>query len=161
MINFHNRAAVRIALLMAGVSSLLGLIPLGPILSSFWWLIVMVSAGFAAVYVYHKQTGEFLNIRNGMRMGWMTGLFNFIILLILTTAAAVALSGKGGLSGMYREQLEKSGAMTADVQEALKVLESPTGFAMVVMTGLVFVFVLFTFLPMVGGALGAKVLEKE
>ena len=161
MVNFRNRPAVRIAMLVAVISSIVSLLPLGPVVSSLRWLIVMVSAGFAAVYAYHKLTGEFLTLRNGMRMGWMTGLFNFIIALILLTAGAVALSDKGGLSGMYKEQLERSGGMTADMQEAMKVLDSPTGFAMVLITVLVFVFILLTLLPMVGGALGAKVLEKE
>src|SRR6516165_9066934 len=66
-LNFHNPIAVRVAFTVALVATLPSLIL--PIALVFW-----LGAGFAAVYFYRRRTGAFLNIRSGVRMGWITGV---------------------------------------------------------------------------------------
>ncbi len=160
-IGFHNSAAVRVAAMIAALGTLMGLLPVPPIFSIFWKLVTLVAAGFVAVYVYHRRTGDLPTVRGGARIGWMTGMFSFVIALVMFVAGAVALSTQGGLAALFRKQLMSANSPSTDLDEMMRILESPTGMAMLVTTLVMILFLLFTALPMLGGALGAKVLEKE
>ena len=48
-----------------------------------------------------------------------------------------------------------------NLDQMLAVLESPMGMAVILLSALILLFLVFTLLPMVGGALGAKVLERK
>jgi hypothetical protein len=37
--------------------------------------LAFLAAGFLAVYLYSRRTGQTLSIRSGARMGWITGIF--------------------------------------------------------------------------------------
>ena len=160
-ISFQNQAAVRVAAAIAVLGTIMGLLPVPQLIGIFWKLVTLVVAGFAAVYVYHRRTGDLPSLRGGARIGWMTGMFSFVITLVMFVAGAVALSTQGGLAGQFKKQLIASNAPSADLEELLRILDSPTGMAMIVSTIVLILFLLFTALPMIGGALGAKVLEKE
>ena len=160
-IGFNNPAAVRVAVMIASVGTLMGLLPVPAILSIFWKLVTLVAAGFIAVYVYHRRTGDLPTVRGGARIGWMTGLFSFVIALIMFVAAALALSAQGGLAALFRKQLLTANGPGGELDEMMRILESPSGMAVLVTALLMILFLLFTALPMIGGALGAKVLEKE
>ncbi|MEP7363200.1 MAG: hypothetical protein ABI972_08090 [Acidobacteriota bacterium] len=160
-INFSNKGAVRICLACAVGASVLSSLPLG-ILSVFWLLLTLLASGFVAVYLYHRRSGQFLAARAGARMGWMTGLFYWLIAMIVFVLKMVALSGQGGLGALLREQMEASaGRDDASMQEALRILESPQGLATMIIFVLFFAFLFFTALPAIGGLLGSKVIEKE
>jgi uncharacterized protein YybS (DUF2232 family) len=158
-ISFHNRIAVRVALLCAAVASLLISVPMPVFVAAFWVLLCLTVSGFLAVYLYHRRTGTFLTVRSGARMGWLTGVFCYAIALVLFALTAAVVSRQGGLAEVYRKQMQSQSG--ANIEEALKILESPGGVTMVVIFTLVVCFVFFTGLPTIGGALGAKVLEKE
>lgn len=160
-IGFQNPAAVRVAAMIAALGTLMGLLPVPPILSIFWKLVTLVAAGFIAVYVYHRRTGDLPSVRGGARIGWMTGMFSFVIALVMFVAGAVALSSQGGLAGLFRKQLMSANSPSSELDEMMRILDSPSGMAMLVTTLVMILFLLFTALPMIGGALGAKVLEKE
>ena len=160
-ISFQNRAAVSVAMTMAAACMLLFLVPVPDIFQMFWKLVTLLAAGFIAVYLYHRRTGQALTVRSGARMGWMTGVFSFLIALVLTVSSIALLSAQGNLSEIWKEQVANYPASSADLQEAMRILESPAGMAMLISTILMVLFLLFTALPMIGGALGAKVLEKE
>jgi hypothetical protein len=160
-IGFQNPAAVRVAVLIAVLGTLLGLLPVPDIFSIFWKLVTLLGAGFIAVYVYHRRTGDLPSIRGGARIGWMTGMFSFVIALVIFVAGAVALTAQGGLAGLFRKQLTSANGSPTDIAEMMKIIESPTGLAVLVTSILLVMFLLFTALPMIGGALGAKVLEKD
>lgn len=162
-IGFQNPAAVRVAVLMAGLSTLISLMsPLPAFLAVFWRLFILVVAGFVAVYLYHRRTGEEVTVRGGVRLGWITGVFSFAIGVVLAALGAVAVaSTKGGFAAVWKEQIREYSASGADVQEAMRILESPEGMLFLVVFTLVMTFLIFTGLPMIGGALGAKVIEKE
>jgi hypothetical protein len=158
-ISFHNRIAVRVAMLCAALSMLVVSVPMPVFLTAFWMLLWLAVAGFLAVYIYHRRTGVFLTVRGGARMGWLTGIFCYLIALVLFALTAVLLSRSRDLAAALREQMQNQGG--ANVEEALRLLESPGEFTVVILTMLVFFFLVFTGLPMIGGALGAKVLEKD
>jgi hypothetical protein len=135
-------------------------LPLPAILGFFWSLVSLLAAGFLAVYLYHRRTGEFLSVRNGARMGMLTGLFSFVIMLVLMVPVAVTLSSDGGLGEGIREQIRKN-ASGASMDEAMRMLDNPSMLAFVLVMVVAVYFVMFTSLTMIGGARGAKVMEKE
>ena len=160
-INFHNSAAVRVCFLAAGISSLLITLPLPAFLAMGWLLLWLLASGFLAVWLYRRRTGEEITVRGGMRMGWITGVFCFVIATLFFTISVLTISNKGGLASFYREQFSARGPLDANVEQFLQILQDPSGLATVILLSLFFVFIFFTLLPTIGGALGAKVLEKD
>ena len=94
-------------------------------------------------------------------MGWMTGLFCFLVAMVVFTINIVILASGGRLSAVFRDQIQSQANTDASVQEALRLLDSPAGMVVLIMFTLALMFFLFTSLPMIGGALSAKVLERE
>jgi hypothetical protein len=156
-VNFHNTTAVRIGLLMAGVASLLSALPamaLGLPGLAIWWL----TAGFLSVYLYRRRTGQFLTVDSGLRMGWITGLLGSTITSVVFTVTLVPLIRGGGIASLYEEQFHKMYGNDPNVQQAIKILQTPSGLALVVVFALLFFFLIITFLCTAGGALGAKLM---
>jgi hypothetical protein len=162
-INFRNRTAVRIGLIAAVITFLLVNIPFPEYLRLIWALVLQISAGFLAVYLYRRKTGEELSARLGARMGWITGVFWFVIFTVFFTINTLAeVSGNGGFAGRLREQLRTQGmGSDAEIDRVIAMLESPAGVVVVLFFTLFVLFFYFTLLPTLGGAMGAKVLEKE
>ncbi len=160
-INFHNGIAVRVAFLAAGIASLLISFPMPVYLTAVWMFLWLFSAGFVAVFLYRRRTGAPVNLRGGARMGWITGVFCFVIATVFFTISVATISSKGGLAEFYRQQLSIKGAPDANVRQFFEVLENPSGLATVMILSLLFLFILFTLLPTLGGMLGSKMLDKD
>jgi hypothetical protein len=155
-ISFHNRIAVRIGFLAALTAVLLFMFPLPfPFLRL---LLAFIAAGFLAVFAYTRRTGQMLSIRSGARMGWITGIFSFTFVTILFTVAMVAISNEGGLVKFFRSQLPPNDARTEQLTQALN---NPATLAGGLVFSVLMLFIILTALPVLGGALGAKVLAKE
>jgi hypothetical protein len=155
-ISFHNRLAVRIGFLAALLAVMLFLFPLP---MPFLRLpIAFIAGGFLAVYLYSRRTGQMLSIRNGARIGWITGIFSFTLVGILFTAGMVAVSSQGDLAKYFRSQFPANDARTETLTQAL---HDPATMIAGLLFALVMMFVVLTALPMLGGALGAKVLDRE
>ncbi len=155
-ISFHNGLAVRIGFIAAMGAVMISLFPIP---FPFVRLpLAFLAAGFLAVFLYSRRTGQILTIRSGVRMGWITGIFSFTLVTVLFTVAMVALSSQGGLVKQFRDQFPANDARADMVQQYLN---NPAMIAGVVVFYLMLFFVVFTALPIIGGALGAKVLEKQ
>ncbi|MGH9663682.1 MAG: zinc ribbon domain-containing protein [Bryobacteraceae bacterium] len=154
-ITFHNSTAVRIALFAALLVYLLLTVSVQVYLTQGWPLLWLVLSGLLAVYLYHRRTGQHLSVLSGARMGWLTGLFAFAISVVLLTLIALALKDPT-MAESWRQQMSAHGATDASAKQMLDALHSPSGL-MEILLGL---FVFFTLLPMVGGALGAKFFSK-
>jgi len=156
IINFHNGTAVRIALGM-GALAFMCLVVVGqlalPEALIFVWL---AAAGFLAVYLYRRRTGQRLSMLNGARLGWISGIFGFVIVTILLTMFVVALSEPSVVTAL-REQIKTRGIPEANLDQMIDALHSPAG----ITSALGLFFLLFTVLPAFGGALGAKLLDRD
>lgn len=153
-IGFHNRHAVKIALLAGILSVVLSAITgqvaaaSGPI-----WLI---AAGFWAVFVYRRRTGERLTAMNGAHLGWISGVFVFVIVAVMMTILAMALSDASAVDAM-RDQWRHYGKSEAELNQLLTNFHNPLN----ILAALPLFFLLFTLLPAFGGALGAKLLDRR
>ena len=158
-ISFRNPIAVRTALITAMLGSVLSSLPIPP--PGVWLLISLILAGFLAVFLYTRRTGESLTIVAGARMGWITGLFSFVISTVLFTFSVIMISNKGGFEAFYKEQMQAHMTQQADMEQFLQLLQAPAGLAVVLFLTLGMLFILFTVFPTLGGVLGAKVLERD
>jgi hypothetical protein len=168
-INFHNGMAVRVGFLAAGVGflastvfSLLGLVAGLPLPAQLLFqLASLLLVGYFAVYLYRRRTGQSLTPRSGARMGWITGVFCFAIATLFFTFSVLSISSKGDLASVYKEQFKGRIGHDPDIDQAIQILQSPGGLLTLVLLYLVVLFVLFTLIPTLGGALGAKTMERE
>jgi len=150
--NFHNWIALRTAFVFAPIALALSWIPAAN-------FVIWVAAGFLAVIFYRRRTGVLLNVRGGVRLGWITGLIMFAITTVLFTMAVVPLAANGGIAKFFREQLKNPA--DPNVQEALRLLEGGAGVATLLLVVLFMFFLLITLLSMAGGALGAKFVGRD
>jgi hypothetical protein len=158
-INFHNPIAVRTALITAMLGFVLGSLPI-PI-PGLWLIISLLTAGFLAVFLYKRRTGESLSVVAGARIGWITGLFSFTIATIFFTLTMLLISGEGGFLTMFRDQMRERGAREADLEQMLQLLQTPVGLGGFLFLALVLLFIMFTIFPTLGGVLGAKVFARD
>ena len=151
-LNFHNLVALRIAFVMAPVAFLLSWIPALN-------LVLWIAAGFLAVFFHRRRTGDLLNVRAGVRLGWITGVIMFAITTVIFTLTVVPLAANGGIANLFRQQLKNPS--DPSVQEALRMLETAPGMVTVLLVMLFMLFVFITLLSMAGGALGAKFVSRS
>jgi hypothetical protein len=154
-IGFHNGPAVRVALL-AGMLSIVvamitGQISILQVLGPLW----LIAGGFFAVFLYRRRTGQRLTPLNGAHLGWLAGVFGFLIVTVLLTLAAAVLSEPSAVSTL-RAQCSGAGRSEADCNLILEAFRSPLKIAAILSTFLL----LFSILPAFGGALGAKFLDR-
>ena len=150
-VGFGNPQAVRIGLLVALLSFFASALS-GPVIAlPVVWLL---GAGFLSVYLYRRRTGQMLTLGSGARMGWMTGLFAFVILLVLLTTIVLAISDPGIASKLLAEMRSRGADVNAE--SMLEAFHSPSGIVQIVVVS----FVVFTLFPTLGGALGAKLLGR-
>ena len=138
-VNFHNRVAIKIALVMAVVATMLSFLP----------YVNWLAAGFFTVLIYHRRTGYLLSLESGVRLGWMTGILMFVMMMILFAATLGFITAAGGIAALPAEMRS---ALDPRVQEMFKMLQSGSAVAQL----LVMLFVFTTLLSMAGGALGAR-----
>ncbi len=147
--NFRNPVAVRIAVMVAAAATLFGATVL-PIVS---W----PAAGFFSVLFYRRRTGYLLDVRKGMRMGWLTGILMSLFWVLVITASSVPAVLSGRLSGTIEQQMKSfPGIDPAVIQQEVQFLQTGSGIALIMFFGFAFFFVVITFLSIAGGALGAK-----
>ena len=117
-------------------------------------MLAPAASGFLAVHLYRKRTGQKLSLAGGARLGWISGLFGFVIITLLFTLFAVMLA-QPELADAIREQ-----AAQRNRPEMVQVIEEFRSPASVAKT-LAATFLLFTLLPAFGGTLGAKLLNRD
>jgi hypothetical protein len=155
-IGFRNSLAVRVGFLAGSLAFLLSSLPLHPAIR----LVLLLGAGAFSVFLYRRRSGHAVEVRSGARMGWITGLFCFVIFMVLFTASFAALAvlmRDGGMTALYREQLTAMGMSQETIKQAMEVFQSP----MQLVGMLVWLFVTSTFVPALGGALGARLFHKR
>ena len=161
-INFHNRAAVAVAMLVALVFWLVTFIPLpqaahGPLL-----FIDLLAGGFCAVWFYTRRTGQSLTVRNGAHLGWLTGVFCFVIGAIMTAFSMLltSLTPDANFWEAKKKLLLESGQRQSDVDQLMEMIKDPSAVLMMAVFGMALFFAVFVVLPVLGGMIGAKVLEE-
>jgi hypothetical protein len=151
-VTFANPVALRMAFAAATLSILLDSIPLLNLLFIIW----AMGAGFMAVWLYRRRTGLPVSVGSGAKLGWITGVFSFVISTILTTTTVVL--GGQKLADDYRNQMKEFWPKDPQLVSAF---QDPATFATLIIFALVFLFVLLSVASVAGGALGARFSNKQ
>ncbi len=161
-IGFHNGPAVRSALLAAVVSNLLIFLPTPIYLTAPWMVGWLTFAGFLAVRFYLRRTSLPVTVRGGFRMGWITGIFCFLIAMVSFTISIITIATQqGGLVAFYRKQFTGRVPAGVDLNQMLQMLESPAALGLMLTFALLLLFFVYTLLPTVGGGLAARLLDRN
>jgi hypothetical protein len=150
-INLRNAVAVRVALLAGALAFMISAVvgALG--------LIALAAGGFFAVYLYRRRTGAMLSVANGARLGWLSGIFIFAIAILVFTIQLVALSPSQMMNELRDQMTKNYSATEVQINQVVGFLASPSGIGTIV----VFSFVMITLLPALGGAVGARILNRH
>lgn len=148
-INLTNRSAVRAAL-PAGFAAFFLSGPLGAL-----GLLALVGGGVFAVFLYRRSTGQSISAANGARLGWITGVFLFVLLLLSFTAS-IALEPTF-FDDLQKQIMDRAALPEADVRQIMSLVRTPMGIAAMVFG----MFLSSTLPPALGGAVGAKLLGRN
>lgn len=146
-ISFRNSRAVLVSLFVAG-GTLVGMMAIGLLIPPLV-PVVLCAAGFVAARVYRSHSTEPFTTAAGARLGWMTGLWMFLVVAVLCTVTALVVANQ--------EAWQQLKAAWAQLPQASKFLTlSQHDFVMQLVVSLPFSFLFLTLLPGLGGMLGAK-----
>ncbi len=146
-ISFANSRAVIISLLVAA-GAMVAFLPIA-LLAAPMFPVFLCAIGFFAVRFYKGRSAETLSTTAGARLGWMTGLWLFVVMVILMTLTALLVSSTDGW-----EQLRTTWARVPQASPLLALTQHD--FLMQLLRTVPFLFFLLTLLPGLGGILGAK-----
>jgi hypothetical protein len=51
-------------------------------IAAVWAIVTLLAGGFFSVFMYQRRTGFSLSVGSGARMGWITGIFCSVIMLV-------------------------------------------------------------------------------
>lgn len=152
-IGFGNGLAVRIALVTAALglfaSMLLGQVPGLQVLA----ILCPMASGFLAVYLYVRRSGERLSLAGGAHLGWLSGVFGFLITVVLFTIFALMLATPEFADAVRQQAMRNR----PEIAEAIREFQTPEGVARALASS----FLLLTALPTFGGTIGAKLLHRD
>lgn len=160
-IDFHNGKAIRAALFTASLIFFFSTVPLPFAAALLWRAVILVAGGFLSVVFYRRWTGQVMSVKGGARIGWITGVFAFVLTLLVLTMAMVAVSANGDLITVWTEQMRAQGGNDPGIEQAVEVMRQPMSFALLMVLVLAVLFGVTTILPSLGGILAAKILEKD
>lgn len=150
-ISFRNAMAVRVAL-ATGIPVFLLSALAGPLA-----LAVPVVGGFFAVYLYRRRTGQKMTVVAGFRLGWISGIIVFTIVTVVLTMVMLMLSQPEFLQSARDQMAKMSSVSQEEITKYIDLLRTPSGLALVLLD----TFLTYTLLTALGGAVGAKLLNRN
>jgi hypothetical protein len=154
-VSFRNRVAVRIALMTASMAAMLCWV------FTLGFVVWLPAAGFTAVHLYHRRTGQSLSTGAGARMGWLTGAFLFGITALLFIISVIAFAtSETALAAVQQQMRSMPWGDAASAAQAVKMLQNPATLVLGLLCFLPFLFAVIMSFCAAGGALGAKILAK-
>ncbi len=156
-IDLRNRMAVRLAFLAAAMLFPLVLLPAPLLMKS----VLLAAGGFFASWMYQRRTQTRLGYLNAFRLGWISGLMLFLLVLGFYAIAIAIISFSGGnLFSQLLEAMQVSGAAASIPEEQLRlmreVFSDGAKLFMMLLVALFLVFLYFTALAGLGGAMAAR-----
>jgi amino acid transporter len=116
-----------------------------------------MASGGLAVWLYKRRTGQALSVRGGARLGWITGVLSFLIVIVIL-AITLATVGFEHLETAFRDPAVTGNIPPADLD---RLLENPAAIATALAFTLAVIFGAYTVAASVGGAVGAKLMHKN
>lgn len=155
--DIRNRIAVRSALVAAALSQLLlNLLPvlksipvLGDLLVFLGFFALIMGGGWYSSFLFERRSGEPASPRSGARLGWICGIFSFVISTIFLSLFALMLVNSGAAQEANRKNAVALGLPADVMDQMMSVIKNPAALVLL----LVFLFVLLTLMSSLGGML--------
>jgi len=144
---FLAASLVQLAIMLIAMVHLVQLLPL-----------VLAAGGAYSVVLFCRRSGRILSVTEGARMGWIAGVFGFVISTVLFTAALVA-SGRSFVN-LVQENLKAAQLDSEATSKALELISNPQVLAGFIVLMLLFNFLLVAVVSSLGGALGARLARR-
>jgi hypothetical protein len=93
----------------------------------------------------------------GARLGWIAGIIVFAILTMLLTMLVLMLSQPDLVQSMRDQMAKMSSISPEEVTKRIDLLRTPSSLALVLLDA----FLTYTLLTALGGAVGAKFLDRH
>jgi hypothetical protein len=159
-IDFANRRALMVSVIVALLTlfCFTACSVLVPFAASLLMLPLFCLSGFVAARLYIRQTGEIISTQSGARLGFMTALWAFLVVVVMCVLLAVLISSPELRSEIIDKLTSQGNPAT---EQILKMLNDPRRFILLMMGELLVNFCLFTFPSMLGGMLGVRFAAKK
>lgn len=151
-VSFRNGAAVRIGLVSAVLMVVLIALPL-PAPLDLLRMPFAFGGGWFAVWRWSRRTRQKLSMLDGARLGWIVGVFAFVFIACVTTIVLLIMLSPETMAEIKRQ------APNATTQAAIEAMQKMGPGELI--AGLAGVFVFLTALPTIGGAVTARLLNRE
>jgi len=148
---------LRAAIYAGAIGTLLSTIPLG-------FVIGVPFAGVVAVRYYKgRGTAPHLTPALGFRLGALSGLFAFGMLVLVRTITTAVFGGGGELRQGMVDRIHQAQATNSDpqVQQMFHYFLTPQGMTVLMLVGLFLMCVMFVLLAGLGGLISASVQRKR
>jgi hypothetical protein len=158
-VSVHAHAELRSAFYAAIVGAILSLVQPGA-----GFILALPLGGVVSVLLYRRlSSGIGPSPRTGFRLGALSGLFVFGLLMILIAAGTLARHSEGELHAQVVKIIQQAQARNPDPQarQAFEYFMTPQGMALMMIAGFFFMCVLFVLLSGVGGAVSASLLRRK
>ena len=150
------------AALMGGVFSALVMNFLGGLLG-----LGFIGGGVVAVYAYRRRVpGAVLSLGSGAKLGAVSGLLGFVVFGVLLTLEVLLKHAGGKFYEMIFESLNQT-ARNSDpqiqqqMQDMIQQLNTPEGFAVLMIFMCIVVCLIFVFFSVLGGAIGSSMTRRK
>jgi hypothetical protein len=157
--NSDAKAELRSAFYSAIVGAVLSLIQPGG-----GFIVTLPLGGFLSVLLYRRFSGGTEpSPRTGFRLGAISGLFVFGLLMIVVAAGTLALHSEADAHAQVIQMIHQAQARNPDPQarQRFEYLTTPQGMAFLMVVGFIFTGVLFVALSGAGGAISASLLRRK
>jgi len=157
--NTDARSELRAAFYAAVVAAVLSLIQPGGAL-----ILTLPLGGFLSVLLYRRLSfGSEPSLKTGFRLGAISGLFIFGLLIIVIAAWTLAFHSEADAHAQVIQVIQQAQARNPDPQarQTMEYLTTPQGMAFLMVVGFVFMGVLFVLLSGLGGAISASLLRRK
>ncbi len=145
-VSFRDSRAVLISIL-AAAGAFVGMTAAG-LIAPVLIPVILCAAGFLAVRFYRGQSAEPISTVAGAQLGWMTGLWIFVVVAVICAMLAIYVANPQGW-----EQLKLN---LAQLHQSPALPGSQHDFLMQLLLNVPLSFFFLTLLPGLGGVLGAK-----
>lgn len=156
-VSFGSPLAVRVGFLAASVVQLVTML-LAVVQAVVFLPLVLAAGGAYAVVLFCRRSGRILSVTEGARMGWIAGVFCFVISTVLSTAGLL-FSGRG-IASLLEESMKTARLDSDATVKALELIRDPQVLVVFVVLMLLVNFLLVAVVSSLGGALGARLTRR-
>lgn len=156
-VSFGSPLAVRAGFLAASVVQLVVML-LAVVQAVVLLPFVLAAGGAYAVVLFCRRSGRILSVTEGARMGWIAGVFSFVISTVLSTAGLV-VSGRG-FASLLEESMKTARLDSDATAKAIDLIRDPQVLIVFIVLMLLVNFLLVAVVSSLGGALGARLTRR-